>query len=351
MKETTLSRRPQHRNGAICVLAAIILPLIIALLALCIDLAYIGLVKAEAQRVADSAALAGCGAMFASHDGELTRYSLGAPHTGLGYVTALRFVTLHTENVRPGDYVVEPNTFNFAAGDIVLGRFAFGLFTATDFAQNAVQVRIPLLDSHANGSLTLFYPAKHLPFETVVTATAQIDYPTLLPFAVSEDLWNLGGSTNNYPLSDPDDIPELIVYPGAWNGVGTPPGNFGAIQLGSEASATTLIRQIEFGPTPTDLAWHNNALAAGDTVTGSTGLNATIQDPIEGNHGYMGVLGLPRYIMLYNFVEGVGTNAEFTITRFVAVEIMGVNLRGADKFIAVQPLSSASALHSLRLVL
>lgn len=338
------------RTGAMGVFAAITLPLIVAILAFCVDLAYIGLVKAEAQRVADSAALAGCGAMFASHDGELSRYSLGAPHTGLAYLTAKRFVDLHDENVRPGDYVVEPNDFNFETGDIVVGRFAFGLFTATDSAQNAVRVRIRLFDTHENGSLVLFFPGLHSTFTTTISATAQIDYPTLLPFAASEEIWTIGGTADVYPLGEPDGIPEIIVYPGAWNGEGMPPGNFGAIQLGPTASATTLIRQIESGPSPTDLAWHNNELIAGDTVTGSTGLNATIQKPIEGSLDYSGVIGLPRYLMLYSDASGVGTNAEFTITRFVAIKIVGVNLRGAKKFLAVQPLPNATALHSLRLV-
>ena len=241
-------------------LAAFLFPFLCLLMAFIIDYAFMGLVKAEAQRCADAGALAGAGALHVNNQLELTKIGVGPTYTGEGHDTARQFVDLHLENVRTGDYTTEPNTWNAEDGDVVVGRFIDGVVVPDETTPNAVQVTIHLRDSHTNGSAGLFFPGFNGLFEVSQTAIAQVDYPTLLPFTMSEEKWATlvgGGDGDNF---GDDGIPEVFIFPGAWNGVGMPLGNFGAIQIGPDGSAATLMEQIEKGPTADDMAYHGNQI-------------------------------------------------------------------------------------------
>jgi len=339
------------RCGAIAPLAAILMSFMCLLMAFVIDHAYMGLVKAEAQRCADSGALAGAGALHVNNALELTKIGIGVTYTGEGHDTARQFVDLHVNNVRPGDYTTDPNSWNTEGGDIIVGRFQDGVMTPDDVQPNAVQVTIHIRRDHTNGSAGLFFPNLNGIFETSQTAIARVDYPTLLPFTTSEDKWNTlasGGDGDNF---GDDGIPEVFIFPGAWNGVGMPPGNFGAIQIGANSSAATLMRQIDKGPSANDMAFHGNQISVGDTVSGQTGMVATVEKAFMGGSGdYEGIIGQPRFLALYSSASGNGTNSQFVIKKFVAVKIMHVDLQGNTKYLAVQPITEGSNVHQLRLV-
>ena len=68
-------------------------------------------------------------------------------------------------------------------------------------------------------------------------------------------------------------------------------------------------------------------------LQGDTGLSAEIKDELES------IVGQTRIIPLYSQVQDPGNNALYTITRFVGVRIMYVNLTGSlkQKKVLVQP--------------
>ena len=326
------------RVGAIAPLAAIMLPVMIAIMAFVVDYSYMCLVKAEAQRCADAAALAGAGSIYVNHNKETTVFSMGDQQSYDAHDIARTFVELQTD-CRPEGYTTEPNFGNVLGGDVVLGRIEDGELVPHD-QPNAVRVTVVLRDTNANGSVSLFYPELSGRLETELTATAVIDYPTLLPFAIYKGKWD----------ADRDnDKPTTKVFPGTWNGEGLPPGNFGALQIGTVGSAEVLMRQVDRGPTSADLSWHGNSISQGDVVGGKTGVNTTVDGVFNGNSSYDGIIGLPRYLALYSSVSGNGANSEFVIHSFVMVRVISSNLRTGNKYVTVEPIDS-STINNLRLV-
>ncbi len=117
------------------------------------------------------------------------------------------------------------------------------------------------------------------------TATATVWYPALLPFATSQSNWDslATGGWGDYFAHDPnalsfgvtpesDGIPEIVMYPGGWDGESMPPGNFGIIQVGpSGDELTNLRRQIDRGPSLSDINYHGGSLASSDNIPGAQG--------------------------------------------------------------------------------
>jgi hypothetical protein len=49
------------------------------------------------------------------------------------------------------------------------------------------------------------------------------------------------------------------------------------------------------------------------------------------------IIGVPKIIPIYRKVTGNGTNAEYTIVKFVGIRIVSVDFQGSDKKVMVQP--------------
>lgn len=123
--------RPElpHRRGNVLVIAAVSFSVLCGFAALVIDLGYVGVVESQLQTSADAASLAGARMLDGTVEG------LAAARQ-----TA---VLLASENPANGESVVlDPNPSNNADGDVVLGIWADGSFTASlePLQVNAVQV-------------------------------------------------------------------------------------------------------------------------------------------------------------------------------------------------------------------
>ncbi len=364
-------RQPQKdRTAAVMPLAAILAVPLIGCLAFAVDMGYITLVRTQLQAAADAGALAGVGAMLPDPP-TLEAMTYFGPDDTAARTSAQQFVQSNVGGGR--SLTVDLNAANAIAGDIVLGRLnnpsdPADTLDASSGSPNSVQVRIPLSASHANGALSLFFaPVLGIgEIDASATATATVEFPTLLPFATSLPKWDSlatggDGDIYNYNNGDvllgADGIPEISIFPengGGWNdSQGLPPGNFGMVQIGPQQGTGVLRRQIDQGPSAVDMNYHGGSLAAGVEMVGQTGVNGDIKTAFNGGSAdgttYYGILGEIRYLPIYSSVTGNGHNARFTIVKFVSVRVMYVKMTGNPKTIVLQPVTSDSELIRLRL--
>ena len=192
---------------------------------------------------------------------------------------------------------------------------------------------------------------------------ATVEYPSLLPFAISEPKWDAlvaGGDGDNYYYSSggvtsgSDGIAEIQVFPqNNWNGNGLPPGHYRSLQIGPQSGDAVLRRQIDMGPSSSDFAYHGGPIQVGMQLPGKTGVNASIKTAFNGGNAngreYAGIFGKTRFMPIYNAVSGNDANALFTIEEFVTVRIMYLNMTGGNKMIVIQPVNQVEYLSNFYL--
>lgn len=377
-------RRPRRRRGNVLVFFTLAMVVIMVILALAVDYGYLCSVRAQLQRTADAAALAGASALYEPEGSLESGWYYLAPDPVQARLEARRFVRVNPAAARSVD--VRLNETNTPGGDIVVGR----LFHPPNLQEplnltfdppNTVQVRVPLTADHGNGPVGLFF-ARVMGRDTAdvhATATATIWYPALMPFATSVENWQSlgqGGAGDQYAYRpgrgsfgvEPgsDGVREIVMFPGPWDGNGMPPGNFGLIQVGPEGGVLEAVRrQIDMGPGVNDMAFHGGKLAGGDDIEGRTGLKSSSKHAFLGGWAdgreFGGMLGRPRQLPLYESVTGNGANSVFTLARFVAVRVMALQIDGTWRTryqdtdgeeitaIMVQPLSDSEDLVQLQL--
>jgi hypothetical protein len=372
--------KKRQRKGNIIVLSAVLMSVMLGVVALSVDIGYLYVTRTELQATADAAALAGVAKLYPlSDDLQMNTFYL-EPDINGSRSEAQTFARYNGAGLLrgqgPGDHSSSAKTFtlnanweNTPGGDIVIGRIndpsirSEPLVPTLTFP-NTVQATARLRDGHTNGAVNLFF-ARIFGIDNGdvhATASASVIHASLLPFATSTDKWNslaTGGDGDNYAVDHgvtggPDNIPEITIFPDQnWNGEGLPPGNFGALSIGTDtASAADLRRQIDRGPTADELAFHA-PLGHGVVMSGKTGMNATVKTAFKGGNAdgrtYEGIIGHPRFLPIYSNVGGNGTNSWFEIAGFVAVRVMHVDLTGKTKFVTLQPIIDTRHLMSIRL--
>jgi len=367
-------RQRSQRRGAIAVLMACVMIVLVALLAFALDIGYVCRVQAELQNAADAAALSGAHeallaavrndadtSVLASSTIQAARQSaqqLGSTNRAGGLS-----LTLPTADVVVG-YVQHPGPQDIEA------------WHAGDPVPNCVQVTARR-DAMANGALPLIFgPVLGKNYSDLrATATAAFDTGRfrvtgfkstsggknsgLLPITISIDTWNHfingglspdGNRHDDYTLemvlpnstiqppsnvgTGSDDTPELVgVYPSK-----AAPGDFGLVQLNPNVSQATGYTSdwIRNGPSPADLA-----------TFGSNGLQATPANPLTLQAGtgwksslvadFQTIVGQPRAIPLYSSNSGSGNNGEFKIVGFAGVTIVHASGSGHHAKIVFQP--------------
>lgn len=355
------------RRGGVIVPVAVSLTVIVGMAAVAVDLSRLNMVRAQLQACADAAALAG--------DSALLR------ETRLRGTTHLQTV-LANARVAVADFVqrnpvmgralsIDPNHGNNPTGDIVIGylsnpadRTAPLVFTDPN-RFNSIRVRVRCDDAR-NGAIALTFARLLGHQRSELGAAATATFPDgvvgfrvtqrtgnaqLLPFALHENRWatlmqTAPNSSNDKYTYNPDTgavscgsdgIPELNMYPGS-GATQLPPGNFGTVDIGNPNNSTAdLARQIRYGVNAADLAYLGGELRLGPDGTlrlnGDTGLSAGIKDDLAA------VRGQPRAIPIFRSVSGQGNNTYFTVTGFVGIRIMAVQLTGSmsNKHVLVQP--------------
>lgn len=361
---------PTQRRGSVAILTAMLLVIIFGCVAFAVDLGYLFIVRTELQRSADAAALAGAGSLYNFGGGVESPSFYVTPDVPGAKAAAQTYAAANGG----GPY---KSTFKKPQGsaltaEVITGRYHDPSmwsepFVPTTIVPNTVQVDLRMDDAHTNRSVALFF-ARVLGINSAdvhATASASLIHASLLPFATSADKWDslqYGGDGDNFAFDqelvagESDGVPEITIFPDEkWDGQDLPPGNFGALSIGRpSSSAADLRRQIDQGPTPTEIAYHGE-LVNGSIISGKTGMNATVRTAFNGGwessdlRYYAGIIGHPRFLPVYDHVTGNGTNSQFRIIKFVAVRVVDVNLNGKNKWITLQPIKSKSNLMMISL--
>ena len=345
-------RISQQRRGAIAVLSCFIFVLVMAVIALAVDSGYLMVAKADLQRAADSAALAG--AMRYADQESMSTVIRNVRDTAAEYA--------RRNTVLGGEVDVEKNYFNSDPnGDVVIGTYDFsnpgqGMYDSGIQESNAVRVRIRR-DARTNGQVPLFFAriwgSRGADVDAEATAAmirsvrgfrvpSSGEAVPFLPIVINEEHWDdmiSHGTEDSYSWDDldgtistgPDGVPEVVLYP---NDNGS--GNYGTVDVGGTDNSTANISdQIQSGIDEADLAPHGGSLeldSSGElAMTGDTGISAGLKDDLTA------IAGVPRIIPLYREVDGQGNTATYTVVRFVGGRIMAVNLTGNSKGIMIQP--------------
>jgi Flp pilus assembly protein TadG len=356
IRRTNPSRRAASRRGNIIVLSAFLLVVMIAFVALAVDVGYLYVVRGELQRSADAAALAAGWELIdpaGPEDGtsaELLAASARAKAAEYAAYNPMgnQAPALAGDDVEVG-YIQDPTdpTSPFIA-------------TPAGSMPNAVRVRVQRTSAQ-NGRAPLFF-AHLLGFDSAAVegqATAALIYTVggfevpsdgsnlgILPFALDNDTWDdmlAGGGSDSYMFSSDtvttgaDGIREVNLFP---QGVGSP-GNRGTVDIGSANNSTAnLCQQILAGVSPADMQAlfdSGHTLVPDDNglifLNGDTGISAGTKDELAS------IIGEPRMIPLFSSVTGPGNNAEYTIVGWAGVRVMDVNLTGSasSKKVIVQP--------------
>ena len=102
------------------------------------------------------------------------------------------------------------------------------------------------------------------------------------------------------------------------------------------------------------MAYFGGQLSAGDFVSGVTGLRASTEVGFLGGEvngtTYLGILGKPRLIALYDYATGNGKNAQFRITKFVLARVVFADLTGQGLGVVIQPITQNQDPNKVRLL-
>lgn len=325
---------------------------LLAVVALAVDVGMLYIGRTELQRTADASAMAGGWELLERNAaaGSLSRSKLAALVRG----EARQFTRLNSKGAK---------SLTLGREDVELGYISNPSDRASAFRldsphrPNAVRVVVQQTEER-NGRLPLYF-ARVLGFaDAAVTAeaTAAVNVnfkgfqpPSdgsnlpLLPFALDEQTWNellAGGGKDQYRY-DPqtqkitpgkDGIREFNLYPQD-TGSG---GNRGTVDIGNPANSVgDIARQITGGITQGDLNYVGGKLEFNSEgklyLNGDPGISASLGKSLAK------ISGQARMVPVFSEVVGGGNSSMYTIVKFVGIRVMHTELAGGEKQVVVQP--------------
>ncbi len=354
--------KTRGRRGNVLVLTAFLMIVMIAFVAMGVDIGYIQNARVELQKSADAAAMAAAWELV--DDDALTGLADMSDNVSSARGTAVEYAGLN--KVCQSAPAVDANAGNSPSGDVVIGYrsntadYDDPLDTSDPSKFNAVQVRVRRTSTQ-NGEVPLFF-AKALGMDSVASeavATAALgsnfggfstppegDTLEIMPFALDKQTWdnliNNGVGTDNWNwdaecaevAAGADGIKEVNLYPQSTGS----PGNRGTVDVGGNNNSTAdLARQIVDGISRQDMIDLGKPLefdANGKLyLNGDTGISAGVKDELAS------IKGKTRIIPIFESVSGNGNNANYTIVQWVGVRILDVKLTGgmSSKRVIIQP--------------
>ena len=355
LEKRYISRLHRNRQGAVLVLAAVMLFMMMAFLAFTVDTGYLAASKAEIRRSADSAALAGCWELY---DGLVQGKTLTQSEADVATEAALYAGVNPIANTSPG-LSNEINSRSVEVG-YLSSITSNSISTNASLPFHAVRVTVKK-NSQQNGEIPFFFGRIFGDSGRAIDAAATAvmarnisgfttpgnSQETLgvLPFALDLQTWNTisantaqdsfsYNSSTGAVTAGGDGVREVNLYP---QGTGSP-GNRGTVDIGGANNSTAdIARQIVYGISQADIQQLGKTLnfnSSGTmTLNGDTGISAGVKDELAS------IIGQPRIIPVFSTVSGNGNNANYTIVKWVGVRILNVKLTGAmsQKAVIVQP--------------
>jgi hypothetical protein len=355
MKGPCLERRSAEQRATVVVLAAISMVLIIGIAALAIDLGQLYVVRAELQRAADAAALAGASAYFSDA-------GLAQDVPVLSHMVDTRSQEVSLENPTIGAGTI------LDLADIVMGYYdreypEADLDTSGLPRFNAVEVTTRRTSESPNGPVDLLFAGIFGVDESgvIARATAVADdrfagfrleegsYLPLVPFTLDIDLYDdmvVNGedrwSYDRRVYRVGDGIPEVRLYPWKLSGARTGTtsddlytlddsgaGNFGILDFTGGGTAATSDRILngvsaedliaEVGTS--ELTFYDDAGSPTTySMSGGPGVSVAVAAALHRRVG--DVVGF----FVHDTVTGSGTNAEYRIVGVRFGRLMEVHL-------------------------
>lgn len=347
--------RAPRRRGATLILSVILMFGLFSFVAFGIDLGYLAQSRAEIQRTADAAAMAGCWELYAGLErGDSFTNSQPAARQAAADFSLLNPVC------RSGPIL----DLSEVSQDVQIGYFSNprNAVLSNDSSQPFFGVQtLVSRTATKNGEIPFFFGKifgdPGIPMQTSATAVmahkisgfslppGSCETIQLLPFALDLQTWQslFSGTLSDQYAYNPtsgnvnsgkDGIGEVNLYP---QGTGSP-GNRGTVDIGSANNSTKdIARQIVHGISAQDLVELGKPLNlnpnVGLTLNGDTGISAGVKDELAS------IIGQKRIIPVFSSVSGNGNNAQYEIVRWVSVRIMYVKLTGSmsSKRLIVQP--------------
>ena len=344
--------RKRDRRGNILILTAIAMVPMCGMIAFAVDWGALCSTKADLQRTADAAAMAGIWELLEARDpGSNLSQSQAKSNTRLA---TREYAMMNTAYGRTVDLLHE---------DIEIGYFPnplepSGALQTSNFEKfNTVRVT-SRRDASVNGPLELFFAKVlgHDDYNVEATATAifvndiaGFEAPRnggnapILPFALAVETWESaldGEGEDNWTWNaelevfEPggDGIPEVNLYP---QETGSSSNN-GTVNIGTSNNSTSFIsNQILNGVSPADLDYHGGDLTINDTVElnldGDPGISNGFKNDLAA------IIGEPRVVPVFDDFEGNGNNSSYTISQWAGIRIVEVSMTGNDKRVMVQP--------------
>lgn len=360
-----VTQRSCARRGAIVVLSAICMMMLLGFVALTVDIGFLMETKTQLQAAADGSILSGAlelpdgwgpGKVLTAEQvkaatGTATQtvaatYKIGEQSSAyIDETRDLRFgqrtqnaqgAWVETWGVAPYNMVEvtvrrdQPLTGNTATRGDQKIPLLFGPIFGNSYASVSAKATAMLVPG--NG----FYipPSSGLTCPLLPIALDETTWDNLINSDIGADEYSYHPSTKTVSAGS-DGIKEVSLYP---DGTNTTAGNRGTVDIGSPNNSTAdLSRQILYGPNEEDLAYFGGKVqipASGLlALNGDTGLSAGIKDELDA------IVGQPRAIPIFRSVSGPGNNATYQICKFVGIRVLYVRLTGSpsDKTVVVQP--------------
>jgi hypothetical protein len=366
------NRQAERRGSALLFVALALIPLF-AMVAFAVDYGRICVAKAELQRAADAAALAGAQELYESQ-------RPGSKLTPEEAVAEARKAAREYAELN----AAVGATLTLRDADIEIGYVADASSTDAEFDMsdpakfNAVRV-VARRDAECNGPIPMTFAkifGKHSS-EARTSAVASFinriagfvppavetaPHIPIMPLALDQATWHaaVSGQASDQWTWDAeqqkvvpgsDGILECDLYPvknpndgdsGRRGGKGgnsaekTPAHDRGSVNIGTDSfNKKILVRQILFGISQEDWEFHNGSLTFDENgelfLTGKRSIDPTLAVPL------IAVRGETRIIPVFSKVEGKGDNAVYTIVEWAGVRVLDVQLNGPNKRIIVQP--------------
>ncbi len=338
-------------------MVAILLVVLLGCAALAMDIGHLYVARAELQRTADAAAMAGAQALGRASDSPFGEYlypediySQAETYAFFNTVVQEGIVLDRNTDVTIG-YLADPNNRSAALQIVPLDQ------------ANAVQV-IARRTSNNGGEIPLFFaPIWGITSSGLgASAIAVLDdrfqaYEpkdtgglSAMPFAVNEQTWNdeiIAGNGDDYysyddvsqsVSSSPDGVKEIKLYPEQ-----NVAGNFGILHIGPGSNGVPILRdQIRNGISKDDFIDltgqsmiefydYDSGAAISRSISGNPGIKAGLKDAVGEK------LGQKVAFFIFSSVSGNGSNAVYTIVNMRFGRVMLVRLTGGDKALILQP--------------
>jgi len=355
-----------RRRGAVAVMFAVMVVVLLGFAALSVDVGHLYLAKAELQRTADAAALSG--ALSLADDRQII-YDQGEQDEDSLQEMADAVAALAVN-------IAAQNSANNLApvlqdGDVVVGLFDFANPTAplaVGGGVNAVQVTARLTQASANGPVAHFFAPVLGAMHSDVTASAVAAFDDhfvgyappssgpgpLIPFTIYVDEYEdqLVNGPDQFEYDDdlalvrefPDSVREIRLFPYKDDEGGDGAGNFGILNIGIGNMGVPGVQgQILYGVTAEQLAqeigtsevrfFDDDGNPITHDVTGNPGMQVGMEDAVETRVG--DVVGF----FVHSQLVDTGSNSVYTITNIRFGRLMEVHLTGKpdERRIRIQP--------------